>query len=156
MAALGLHDTFRGHDAYVTIAENIGQPGCAIPSCGLEWITTRQPIVLDEWPASAVPRRRPITSIVSWRGANGPVTYRERPTACAHLNSESSRRCRKQGEGRFELALDIDRGDERTSSCCAATVGRWFAAGGCWRSVVIPRLHPRLGGRTDGRQEHVR
>ena len=29
--ALGQHDTFRGHDAYVTIAENIGKPGCAIP-----------------------------------------------------------------------------------------------------------------------------
>src|SRR5688572_17509820 len=36
---LGLSDVFRGHDAYVTIGENIGRPECAIPACGLEWIT---------------------------------------------------------------------------------------------------------------------
>src|SRR6266540_2818961 len=41
--ALGQYDTFRGHDAYVTIAENMGRPDCAIPTCGLGWITTRQP-----------------------------------------------------------------------------------------------------------------
>ena len=35
---LGLADVFAGHDAYVTIGENIGRPGCEIPTCGLEWI----------------------------------------------------------------------------------------------------------------------
>src|SRR5205807_971307 len=47
--ALGLADPFAGHDAFVTIAENIGKPTCSIPTCGLEWLTTRQPIVLEEW-----------------------------------------------------------------------------------------------------------
>ena len=37
---LGLADPFVGHDDYVTIGENIGQPCCTIPTCGLTWITT--------------------------------------------------------------------------------------------------------------------
>src|SRR5207245_10851269 len=49
---LGLHNLFHGHDDYVTIGENIGRPACSIPTCGLKWITTPQPIVLDHWPAA--------------------------------------------------------------------------------------------------------
>src|SRR5437588_12104452 len=30
---LGLADVFAGHDAHVTIAENMGRPGCEIPTC---------------------------------------------------------------------------------------------------------------------------
>ena len=50
--ALGLHDAFVGHDAFVTIGTNIGQPACVIPTCGLTWITTPQPIVLERWPVA--------------------------------------------------------------------------------------------------------
>ena len=46
--ALGLHDAFAGHDRFATLARNIGTPGCTIPTCGLDWITLPQPIVLDE------------------------------------------------------------------------------------------------------------
>lgn len=75
--ALGLHETFRGHDAVVTIGENIGQPTCTIPSCGLSWITTRQPVVLDEWPAAAAQSamRGVVTTIATWRGAFAPIEY---------------------------------------------------------------------------------
>ena len=48
--ALGLHDALAGYDAYVTVGERIGEPDCHIPSCGLDWVRTPQPIVLDEWP----------------------------------------------------------------------------------------------------------
>ena len=44
---LGLADQFTGHDAFVTFGENIGRPACPIPTCGLEWLTTPPPIVLD-------------------------------------------------------------------------------------------------------------
>src|SRR5207302_86937 len=43
---LRLADPFHGHDAFVTIGENIGRPECTIPTCGLTWITTGQPVVL--------------------------------------------------------------------------------------------------------------
>ena len=74
---LGLHDPFQGHDAFVTIGENIGQPECDIPTGGLAWITTPQPIVLDYWPSRDDGHDgRPFTSIASWRGAYGPVAYK--------------------------------------------------------------------------------
>src|SRR5258708_10026811 len=41
---LGLHDALSGHDALVTIGQNIGRADCAIPTCGLDWITTIQPV----------------------------------------------------------------------------------------------------------------
>src|SRR5229473_1445222 len=70
----GLHDPFAGHDAFVTVAENIGRPDCGIPTCGLEWITTRQPVVLDLWPARTGDAMT-YTSVGSWRGPFDPVEY---------------------------------------------------------------------------------
>jgi hypothetical protein len=73
---LGLADIFAGHDDHVTIGERIGRPDCAIPTCGLDWITTPQPVVLEAWPVTPPPAGRArFTSIASWRGAYGPVSY---------------------------------------------------------------------------------
>ncbi len=52
---LGLHDAFRGHDDFVTLGQNIGRPDCAIPTCGLKWITMPQPVVLEQWPETPSP-----------------------------------------------------------------------------------------------------
>jgi len=74
---LGLHDSLSGHDLFVTIAENIARSGCAIPTCGLNWITTRQPVVLDLWP----PHDEPVsvfTSVGSWRGPFAPIEFGNR------------------------------------------------------------------------------
>jgi len=73
--ALGLADVFDGHDAHVTIGERIGMDDCEIPTCGIDWVTTPQPVVLDAWPQASDPPRRPFTSVASWRGAYGPVEY---------------------------------------------------------------------------------
>lgn len=72
---LGLATLFREHDAYVTIAENIGRAGCTIPDCGIDWITWRQPVVLDQWPAQDFAAEK-FTSIGSWRGPYAPVEHR--------------------------------------------------------------------------------
>ncbi|MFL5328626.1 MAG: hypothetical protein ACJ8C4_06900 [Gemmataceae bacterium] len=73
--ALGLADIFAGHDDFVTIGENIGQPDCRIPTCGLRWITTPQPVVLEQWPTTTPPPQAPLTSVATWRGIFGPVEY---------------------------------------------------------------------------------
>lgn len=110
--ALGLHDAFRGHDAYVTIAGNIGQPTCAIPTCGLDWITTVPPIVLDEWPAAPVdPASQPTTSIASWRGAYGPVPYKGKTYGLRAREFRKFAALPRHSDGAFELALDIHPGD---------------------------------------------
>lgn len=72
---LGLADLFQGHDDYVTIGENIGRPNCDIPTCGLAWITTPQPVVLDEWQPVAAAGSGSFTSIGAWRGPYEPVEY---------------------------------------------------------------------------------
>jgi len=72
---LGLHDSFAGHDAFVTIGQNIGYADCTIPTCGLEWITTPQPIVLERWPTATNQAQARFTSVATWRGAYGPLEY---------------------------------------------------------------------------------
>jgi len=112
--ALGLHDAFHGHDAFVTIGERIGQSSCAVPTCGLDWLTTRQPVVLDEWPAAfADLPARPVTSIVSWRGAYGPVTYQGKEYGLRPREFRKFVGLPKRAGGCFELALDIHPADER-------------------------------------------
>lgn len=71
---LGLADPFAGHDAYVTVGEKIGDPDCTIPTCGLEWIATPQPVVLEHWPQSPAGEGA-FTSVGAWRGPYGPVEY---------------------------------------------------------------------------------
>jgi hypothetical protein len=71
--ALGLTDIFAGHDLYFTVGENIGRPSCGVPTCGLDWIPTRAPIVIEEWPTTA--RGRRFTTVASWRGPYGPIKY---------------------------------------------------------------------------------
>jgi hypothetical protein len=74
--ALDLHDPFAGHDAFVTIGERIGRPGCTIPTNGLDWITTPQPVALDHWPVQPpAPAGAAFTSVASWRGPFAPVEY---------------------------------------------------------------------------------
>src|SRR5262249_9105655 len=73
---LGLCTLFHGHDCYVTIGENIGLDGCSVPTCGLQWIPSRQPVQLDYWTANGETPHLGFTTIASWRGAYGPVDFR--------------------------------------------------------------------------------
>jgi hypothetical protein len=104
---LGLADLLRGHDRYVTIAENIGRPGCTIPTCGIDWITWRQPVVLEQWPAQTTPPRHPFTSIGSWRGPYGPVEHGGRQYGLRVHEFRGFARLPAITGARFEVALDI-------------------------------------------------
>ena len=109
--ALGLHDMFRDHDAYVTIGENIGRATCLIPPCGIDWITTKQPVVLEHWP-SVDAQGAAFTSVGSWRGPFGPVDFEGRTFG---LRVHEFRRFvtlpARTGQ-LFEAALDIDESDD--------------------------------------------
>jgi hypothetical protein len=72
---LGLHDPFRGHDDFVTIGLNVGSPGCGVPTCGLKWLTTPQPVVLEHWPVAPPNPGGPVSSVCTWRGDWGGVEY---------------------------------------------------------------------------------
>lgn len=108
--ALGQAELFRDHDDYVTIGENIGKPECDIPTLGIEWITTRPPVVLEQWRVERDHGTR-FTTVASWRGAFDPVLYEGRRYG---LRVHEFRRffelpCHTNGE--FEIALDIEGAD---------------------------------------------
>jgi hypothetical protein len=110
---LGLHDAFAGHDAFVTIGENIGRSDCGIPTCGLDWVTTPQPIVLEHWPPSEASPPLRFTSVVTWRGAYGPVEYAGQTYGLrVHEFRKFLEMPRRSGLP-FELALDIHPDDTR-------------------------------------------
>jgi hypothetical protein len=112
---LGLADVFAGHDAYVTIGERIGEHDCTIPTCGLDWITTPQPVVLSQWPVSDYSHGGPIrfTSVASWRGAYGPVDFGgHRYGLRVHEFRQFAALPGLTG-ARLEVALQIDPADDR-------------------------------------------
>jgi hypothetical protein len=109
---LGLHCPFAGYDSFVTIGLNIGRPDCMIPTRGLDWIVTPQPVVLEWWPRSEEPGES-FTTIASWRGAYGPVEFQGKSYG---LRVHQFRRF-VELPGRtgrpFELALAIDPAETR-------------------------------------------
>jgi hypothetical protein len=111
--ALGLADVFTGHDAWVTIAENMGRPGCKIPTCGLDWLTTRQPVFLEAWADGAGDSRAAFSSVGAWRGPYAPVEFEG---VTYGLRVHEFRRfveLPKLTGRRFELAFAIDSEEER-------------------------------------------
>src|SRR5215217_93533 len=105
-----------GHDLFFTIGENIGAHGCDIPTGGIRWRPTRQPVVLEDWPASASPDPGRFTTVASWRGAYGPVQLAGRTFGVkAHEFRkfvELPSRLRDTGQT-FEVALDIHPADAK-------------------------------------------
>jgi hypothetical protein len=107
---LGLADVLAGHDVFVTIGENIGEPWCCIPDCGLDWFATRAPVALDEWPVTR-PARDVFTTVASWRGQNEPVDFAgTRYGLRCHEFRKFLELPRITGQ-KFELALEIHPAD---------------------------------------------
>jgi hypothetical protein len=73
-AVQGIDMGFGLHTDFVTIGPGIGTPDCAVPTCGLSWITTVQPIVLERWPAMNDGVGGPLTTVANWRGY-GSIEY---------------------------------------------------------------------------------
>ena len=73
-ASDGIDVGFNGHTHFVTVGESMGQPDCKAPTCGLPWITTKQPIVLSLWPVGDGIHYDALTTIGNWRGY-GSIDY---------------------------------------------------------------------------------
>jgi hypothetical protein len=59
---------FEGHTSYVTVGQALGRQGCPVPGCGLDWITTVQPVVLECWPVANGLDYKGLTTVANWRG----------------------------------------------------------------------------------------
>jgi len=67
-ATQGIDMRFAGHTHFVTVGLAIGEPGCDVPTCGLQWITTPQPVVLERWPVTRDITHDALTTVANWRG----------------------------------------------------------------------------------------
>jgi hypothetical protein len=106
---LGLHRSFGDHDAYATVGLRVGLEGSAVPTCGVEWVRTPQPVVLARGPAPA--GGRAYTSVATWRGPFGPIEFEgERYGLRAHQMRAFAELPAATGV-EMELALDIDAAD---------------------------------------------
>jgi hypothetical protein len=116
------------HTHFVTVGGLVGTDGCAVPTCGRDWVHTLPPVVLEDWPvALEAPRRDAFTSVGHWRSygsmEHGGVHYGQR----AHSLRELIDLPRRSG-ARFELALGIDAEEHADLEALA---------GNCW-SLLDP------------------
>ena len=99
-----------GHDLYFTIGENVGTPVCSLPTSGLLWRHTRQPLLLDEWPISNSGDPDRFTTVAVWRGV-GPHGHLESVGFVFRQKADEFARVidlPKRVPQRFELALKLD------------------------------------------------
>lgn len=109
---LGQADLLAGHERFVTVAGNLGSEGCDIPTCGLEWLTLRPPVVLDRWPAEPT-QSRTFSAIGSLRGPYAPI---ELDGQTLGLRVHELRRFAElpgRTAADFRFALDADPADSR-------------------------------------------
>ena len=112
--AEGLCHMFTAHDRYVTIGLNIGGPDCDIPTCGIDWITTSQPVVLEHWPQQQPgSHTRGFTSVASWRGPFAPIEHNGRQYGLRVHEFRKFLELPIVSGREFELALDIDPAETR-------------------------------------------
>jgi hypothetical protein len=103
-----------GHDVYFTVGENIGSPGCPIPTLGIDWRPLPPPVVLGEWPADRGSEGGPFTTVGAWRGAFGPVVDDGRTYGLkVHEFRKVIELPRRVPDAEFEIALDIHPADSR-------------------------------------------
>jgi hypothetical protein len=67
-AVEGIDMRFAAHTHHVTIGLALGTPECPVPTCGVSWIETLQPVVLDHWPVATSIEFDAFTTIGNWRG----------------------------------------------------------------------------------------
>jgi hypothetical protein len=118
---LDLHTSFGRHDAYATVGLRVGKESCRVPTCGVEWINTPQPVVLDHWPVAA--GGSAYTSVASWRGPFGPIEYEgERFGLRAHQMRDYAELPTRTGLP-MEVALEIEAADSGDAELLRA--GGW-------------------------------
>lgn len=72
----GMRELVEGHTHHFTFGENVGTLDCRIPTCGVTWQPTRQPICLPYWSATCLPKssEAAYTTLMNWTAAP-PLLY---------------------------------------------------------------------------------
>lgn len=106
-------DKLQDHLYYFTVGENVGRPGCSIPTGDILWRPIRQPVVLDEWPASTDATRARFTTVASWRGPYGRVMHNGVQCGLKAHEFKKFLALPTLTSQRFEIALDVHPADQQ-------------------------------------------
>jgi hypothetical protein len=110
---LELAELFVGHDLHFTVGANIGRQSCPVPTCGISWIPTYPPVVMEEWPVAG--RGQAFTTVASWRGPYGTIEYRGQTYGLRVHEFRRLTELPEEMEDPVAIALDIDPEDQADS-----------------------------------------
>src|SRR6266540_1995953 len=118
-ATQGIDMRFAGHTHFVTVGQAVGTPGCPVPDCGLAWIPTLQPVVLEHWPTAGDVVHDALTTVGNWRGygsvEHDGVFYGQKAHSLRRFLTLPART-----EEKFLLALAIHPDERRDLATLAA------------------------------------
>ncbi|GLI34816.1 hypothetical protein [Desulforhabdus amnigena] len=70
-------DALAAHDTHFSFGENFGAPDCDLPLEGVDWLPTRQPVLLDLWDNPYAPSRdSAFSTITTWHNKGKNIEYR--------------------------------------------------------------------------------
>jgi hypothetical protein len=102
----GIDMRFNGHTHFVTVGQAIGSADCPVPTCGLDWIPTVPPVVLDHWPREERITHDAFTTVGNWR-AYGSIEHEGVNYGQKVHSLREMIRLPTRTEARFLLALTI-------------------------------------------------
>ena len=102
-----IRDTLAPHCAFFTYGENLGRPGCGVPTPeNFRFLPTRQPVVMDFWRNQAGGAAEAFTTIGNWRQPSRQVEFRgETYRWSKHLEFRKFLDLPRRVSQPFELAL---------------------------------------------------
>jgi hypothetical protein len=117
--AQGIDMRFAGHTHFVTVGQALGTPSCDVPTSGLSWIPTWQPVVLEHWPVAGAIVHDALTTVGNWRAygsvEHGGTFYGQKAHSLRRLITLPTWTAQK-----FLLALAIDPGEVKDLEALAA------------------------------------
>jgi hypothetical protein len=66
-AVEGIDVGLAGHTHYATVGQAIGSDRCRVPTCGVDWLRTLPPVVLERWPVADGIQHDALTTVGNWR-----------------------------------------------------------------------------------------
>lgn len=120
--ACGIDMRFNLHTHFATVGLALGTLSCPVPDCGLAWMKTPQPIVLEKWPVATRIETDALTTIGNWRGYGSVEFQGEQYGQKAHSLRRLLELPRRTPE-KFALAMGIHPAE--TSDLAALAENGW-------------------------------
>ena len=96
---------FSRYERLFTYGENVHRAGCEMPTGDIEWLPTRQPVVLDAWPVQHGDLHAPFTTVINWT-AYGDHEYEGRIYGQKDREFEAFFSLPRQTGTRMEIAVN--------------------------------------------------